>query len=138
VSTASADAATPRAALDGWLEMWSEYDLDGVSALFVNDDALTYFASDREGVIQGFDAVLEYHRGLGFTAGGFDPENELWIEQATLSDFEESAVVTATWYFGTRLTRRIAGRGPLTMVIARTASGYRISHVNLGNYAPER
>ncbi len=138
VSTASADAATPRAVLDGWLEMWGEYDLDGVAELFVNDDALTYFPSDREGVIQGFDAVLEYHRGLGFTAGGFDPENELWIEQATLSDFEESAVVTATWYFGTRLTRRIAGRGPLTMVIARTASGYRISHVNLGNYAPER
>jgi imidazolonepropionase-like amidohydrolase len=138
VSTTSADAATPRAVLDGWVEMWREYDLDRVSELFVNDDALTYFASDREGVIQGFGPVLEYHRGLGFTPGGFDPENELWIEDVTLSDFEESAVVSAVWHFGTRLTRRITGRGPFTMVIARTASGYRISHVNLGNYPPER
>jgi imidazolonepropionase-like amidohydrolase len=138
VSTASADAATPRAVLDAWLEMWREYDLDRVSELFVNGDALTYFPSDREGVIQGFDAVLDYHRGLGFTPGGFDPDNELWLEQVTLSDFEESAVVSAVWYFGTRLTRRVAGRGPLTMVVARTASGYRISHVNFGNYPPER
>jgi imidazolonepropionase-like amidohydrolase len=134
LNTTSADAATPRAVLDGWLEMWREYDLDRVSELFVNGDALTYFPGDREGAIQGFGGVLDYHRGLGFTPGGFDPANELWIEDVTLSDFEDSAVVSAVWYFGTRLTRRVTGRGPLTMVIARTASGFRISHVNFGNY----
>jgi hypothetical protein len=89
-------------------------------------------------VIEGFGAVLEYHRGLGFIAGGFDPPNELWLERVMIADFEDSAVVTAVWQFGNRLTRRTSGRGPLTMVIARTAAGFRISHVAFGNYPLER
>jgi imidazolonepropionase-like amidohydrolase len=139
VATTSTDAAaTPQAVLDGWVRMWRAYDLDLLADLFVNDDALTYFPSDREGVIEGFPAVLEYHRGLGFTSGGFDPENELWLEDVMLADFEDSAVVTAVWSFGARLADRVEGRGPLTLVIARTASGYRISHVNFGNYPTGR
>ncbi len=55
-----------------------------------------------------------------------------------ISDFDDSVVVGAVWYFGTRVNRQAAGRGPMTMVMARTSSGYRISHVNFGNYAPER
>ena len=89
-------------------------------------------------LIEGFPAVRAYHEGLGFTPGGFDPENELWLEQVTVADFEQSAVVGAIWYFGSRLNRTVAARGPLTMVMARTGSGYRISHVNFGNYAPAR
>jgi ketosteroid isomerase-like protein len=126
--------ATPQAVLDGWLGMWREYDLDRMADLFVNDAALTYFPADRQGVIEGFPAVLEYHRGLGFTSGGFEPENELWLENVALADFEDSAIVTAIWNFGGRLAGRVTGRGPLTLVIARTAAGYRISHVSFGNY----
>jgi imidazolonepropionase-like amidohydrolase len=138
VAAAPAGPTTPQAVLEGWLGMWREYDLDRVAELFVNDDALSYFPSDREGAIEGFTEVLEYHRELGFTPGGFDPDNELWLEQVMISDFEDSAVVTAVWHFGARLTRQISGRGPFTMVIARTGAGFRISHVALGNYAPER
>jgi imidazolonepropionase-like amidohydrolase len=134
----TAGLATPQAVVEGWLSMWREYDLDRLSELFVNDDALSYFPSDREGVIEGFAAVEEYHRGLGFTSGGFEPENEMWLEQVTISDFDDSAVVTAVWHFGARLTRRIVGRGPLTMVIVRTGTGFRISHIAFGNYAAER
>ncbi len=131
-------AATAQALLDSWLAMWRRYDLDRVADLFVAGDALTYFPSDREGLIEGFGAVREYHEGLGFVPGGFQPESEMWLEQVTISDFGESAVVGAVWYFGNRVNRRAAGRGPLTMVLARTGSGFRISHVNFGNYAPER
>ncbi len=131
-------AASAEDLLEGWLAMWRRYDLDRMADLFVNDDALTYFPSDREGLIEGFAAVREYHEGLGFVAGGFQPESEMWLEQVTVADFEESAVIGAVWYFGTRVNRRAAGRGPLTMVLARTDAGYRISHVNFGNYAPER
>ncbi|MSR21146.1 MAG: hypothetical protein EXR91_09235 [Gemmatimonadetes bacterium] len=131
-------AATAEDLLEGWLAMWRRYDLDRMADLFVNDDALTYFPSDREGLIEGFAAVREYHEGLGFVAGGFQPESEMWLEQVTVADFEESAVIGAVWYFGTRVNRRAGGRGPLTMVLARTDAGYRISHVNFGNYAPER
>ena len=53
-----------------WVEMWNSYELDQVGELFLTDDRVTYFSSEFEGVIQGFDAVLEHHRGFGFTSGG--------------------------------------------------------------------
>ena len=135
---ASGGAATPNALLDAWLGMWRRYDLDRIEELFVADDALTYFASDREGLIEGIDAVRAYHADVGFVAGGFDPENELWLEQVTIADFGESAVVGAMWYFGSRVNRQAAGRGRMTMVLTSTSSGFKISHLNFGSYAPER
>ncbi|MEQ1855398.1 MAG: amidohydrolase family protein, partial [Longimicrobiales bacterium] len=131
-------APTPEALVESWLGMWRRYNLDIAADLFVNSDALTYFPSDREGLIEGFPAVRQYLEGLGFVSGGFQPESEMWLEQVTVSDFGESAVVGAVWYFGNRLNRPAAGRGPLTMVFERVGYGWRISHVNFGNYAPER
>lgn len=132
-----ASGESPNALLDDWLAMWSRYDLDPMAELFLNDDAVTYFPSDAEGLITGFAAVRDYHEGLGFTPGGFEPEGELWLEDVTIADLGESAVIGAVWYFGNRIERGAAGRGPLTMLLARTASGFRISHVHFGNYAPE-
>jgi hypothetical protein len=136
--TAAAGTDTPDALLQAWLAMWRRYDLDGVDELFVDDPQLTYFASDREGLLEGLDTVREYHADAGFVPGGFQPESELWLEEVTVSDFGESAVIGAVWYFGNRLDRQAAGRGPLTMALTRTPSGFKISHVNFGNYAPER
>ena len=130
-------ADSPTDLLDAWLTMWRRYDLDRVRDLFLNDDALTYFPSDGEGVITGLDAVLTYHEGLGFAAGGFQPDGELWLEDVTVANLGESAVIGAIWHFGSRANRAAAGRGPLTMVLTRTSSGFRISHVHFGNYAPE-
>jgi len=138
VRPAGGGAASAQALLDNWVAMWREYDLDRVADLFVVDDALTYFPSDREGVIQGYSAVHAYLAGLGFISGGFEPQNEMWFEQIAVSDFGESAVVSAVWYFGDRLNRRAARRGPLTLALARVGDGVRISHANFGNYAPER
>ena len=53
-----------------------------------------------------------------------------------LLDLEDSAVIGATWHFGNQLGRTSQGRGPLTMVLTRTGTGLRISHVHFGNYAP--
>jgi imidazolonepropionase-like amidohydrolase len=131
-------AATPNALLEAWLGMWRRYDLDGVDELFVADDALTYFASDREGLIEGIDAVRAYHAGLGFVSGGFAPDNELWLEQVTIADFGASVVVGAMWHFGNRVNRQAASRGPMTMVLAGTSAGFKISHLNFGSYAPAR
>jgi len=133
-----ASTETPRALLDSWLAMWRRYDLAPMRELFVVDDALTYFPSDRQGLISGFDRVRDYHADLGFVVGGFQPERELWLEDITIADFEESAVIGAVWYFGSRANVAAAGRGPLTMVLARTEVGYRITHVNFGNYPVAR
>jgi hypothetical protein len=117
--------------------MWRRYDLDRVRDVFLNDDALTYFPSDAEGLITGIDAVLTYHEGLGFSSGGFQPDDELWLEGVTIVNLGESAVIGATWYFGSRANRPAAGRGPLSMLLTRTSAGLRISHLHLGNYRPE-
>jgi imidazolonepropionase-like amidohydrolase len=131
-------AATPRALLDVWLAMWRRYDLDRVGELFVVDGATTYFPSDRQGLLTGFESIRDYHAELGFVSGGFQPESELWLEDVTIADFAESAVIGAVWRFGSRVSPATAGRGSLTIVLARAGDGYRISHVNFGNYPVAR
>lgn len=125
---------TVQQALESWLALWRRYDLDQVGDVFLNDPTLTYFASDSEGVKEGYEAVLAHHAAMGFVRGGFQPENELWLEDVVISDFDETAVVTAVWHFGNRVALADAGRGPFTMVVMRTRSGYRISHLNMANY----
>jgi imidazolonepropionase-like amidohydrolase/ketosteroid isomerase-like protein len=130
-------ADSPTDLMDQWLAMWRRYDLDRVRDLFLDDDALTYFPSDREGLITGIDAVLAYHEELGFAPGGFEPDDELWLEDVTVANLGESAVIGAIWHFGSQVNPAGAGRGPLTMVLLRTAAGFRISHVGFGNYTGE-
>jgi imidazolonepropionase-like amidohydrolase len=126
--------ASAQEALEHWLALWRRYDLDRFDDVFLDDPALTYFPNDSTGMIEGFGAVRAYHEGLGFVDGGFRPDDELWIEDVVISDFDESATVSAIWHFGGRVLRDEAPSGPLTIVIVRTDTGYRIAHVNMGNY----
>lgn len=121
-------------ALDAWLGLWRRYDLDQLGDVFLRDRVLTYFASDSEGLIEGWDAVRQYHIERGFVSGGFAITDELWLEDALISDFEDTAVVSAVWHFGNPVQPAEAGRGPFTMVLVRTPAGYRVSHVNMANY----
>ncbi len=133
---ATTGPASAQQALEHWLALWRRYDLDAVGEVFLQDPALTYFSSDEEGVKEGFAAVLAHHEDLGFVSGGFRPENELWLEDAVISDFDDSAVISAVWHFGNRVSRAGAARGPFTMVVVRTTAGFRISHLNMSNYPP--
>ncbi len=126
--------ASPQEALEYWLGLWRRYDTDALEDVFIVDPALTYFPSDSVGLVEGFEAVVEYHRSQGFVPGGFRPDQELWLEQTVIADFDDSAVVSAVWHFGNRVSRQDVARGPLTLVVVRTNRGYRISHVNMGNY----
>ena len=85
-------------------------------------------------MLEGFQTVVDHHREIGFVRGGFRPDQELWLEDALISDFGDSAVVTAVWHYGNRVARQSVGRGPLTMVVVRTEVGFKISHLHLGNY----
>lgn len=125
---------SPREALERWLGLWRRYDLDGLDQVFLEDPALTYFPSDSVGRLEGFDTVVDWHRGQGFLPGGFQPDRQLWLEGTVIADFDESAVVTAVWHYGNRVTMEDVARGPLTLVVIRTRRGYRVSHVNMGNY----
>lgn len=127
----SGGAASAQQALDRWLAMWRRYDLDAVGDVFLRDPALTFFGSDSEQVVEGFDDVLAWHEAQGFVSGGFQPDNELWLDDAIVSDYDDSAVVAATWSFGRRIAPDQAATGPLTMTIVRTESGFRIVHLTM-------
>jgi imidazolonepropionase-like amidohydrolase len=132
-ATETQGATSARQALELWLALWRRYDLDRLDRVFLRDASLTYFASDTEGLLEGYEAVLQHHRELGFLPGGYQPERELWVEDVLVTDFDESAVITGTWYFGNRVGPQTAARGRLTMVLVRTSNGYKISHLHLGD-----
>lgn len=90
---------TPGDLVQEWVEMWNAYDLDRVGELFLPEGRLTYFSSEAEGVIRGFGAVVEHHRGFGFVPGGQERGTRLWVEALTEDDFGSVAVLTGIWYF---------------------------------------
>ena len=75
-----------------WVEFWNTYELSKVDELFVTDSSLTYLSSEKEGVMQGIDAIRDHHRGFGFVEGGKESANKLWVEDlhTTQSLFADS------------------------------------------------
>jgi len=136
--TQDALGRTPSDVVSTWVEMWNGYDLDQVGELFLTDDRVTYFSSEFEGVIQGFDAVVEHHRGFGFTSGGEEKGTRLWVEGLTEDVFMGTAILTGIWYFERTPS---AGedmappqKGPVTFVCVLDDGRWRFAHMNFGNY----
>ena len=117
-----------------WVAMWNSYDLDEVDELFVTDSRVTYFSSEKQGLVHGIEAVREHHRGFGFVPGGREAENELWVDAVRADVFDGSAVVTAIWYFGDRASPAEAQHGPMTMVYEALADEYRLAHLHFATY----
>ena len=67
--------------LDDWVAMWNSYDLDEVHGLFVADETVSYFSSERDGLIEGIDDLVAHHEGFGFRSGGAENASRLWLEQ---------------------------------------------------------
>jgi hypothetical protein len=118
--------------VNAWVKIWNTYDLDQVDELFLQDERVTYFSSEREGVIIGIEAIREHHRGFGFVAGGKQQPNKLWLEDIHTETFDNAAVVTAIWYF--KRPDGTVQRGPVTIVYVRQGEAYRIAHMNFSNY----
>ena len=118
--------------IDAWVESWNTYDLNQVDRLFLQDDKLTYFSSEKKGVIYGIEAIKDHHAGFGLVPGGKEQPNKLWLEDIKTTQFGSTAVVTGIWFF-----QRADGtkqRGPVTFVYVRVDDEYRIAHVNFSNY----
>ncbi len=118
-----------------WVDMWNTYDLSQVDKLFLTTENVTYFSSEKEGLIIGIDAVRQHHVGFGFVAGGKIQENKLWIEDLHTEMYGPVAVVNGIWYFekGPADNRELQ-KGPVTIVYAPTDDGYRIAHMHFANY----
>jgi ketosteroid isomerase-like protein len=119
--------------VDDWVAIWNNYDLSEVPDLFLDDASVSYFSSEKEGAVVGFDALMEHHRGFGFVEGGKESHNRLWLEDVKIAVYEGSAVVTAIWYFS-RGGSPEAQKGPVTLVYIESGDGYRIAHANFSNY----
>jgi hypothetical protein len=122
-----------RRLIDNWISIWNNYDLSKVGELFLNDSGVTYFSSEKQGIVRGIEALLKHHEEFGFVNGGKEQHNKLWLEDLTIDTFERSAVVTAIWCFQ-RVGKRKVQRGPVTLVCISTDKGYRIAHANFSNY----
>lgn len=119
--------------VDEWVKFWNTYDLNQVEKLFLHDDRVTYFSSEKQGVIKGYDALVKHHEGFGFVNGGKISQNTLWLEGMDVEDFGDNAIVCAIWFFK-RPTSENPQKGPVTIVYERAADGWRIAHANFGNY----
>ncbi len=118
-----------------WVSMWNTYDVSMVDSLFLTDSRLTYFSSEKEGLLRGIEAVREHHVGFGFVEGGKNQDNELWLEELQSQSFGEVTTVEGIWYF-----RSVSGdssttsKGPVTFVYVSVENEYRIAHVHFANY----
>lgn len=121
-----------------WVAMWNSYDLEQVDELFVTDTTVTYFSSERPGLIRGIDALRAHHVGFGFVKGGKAQTNKLWVEDARARPLGDGYVVTATWFFRRGDGSNRVQRGPMTFVYARSGGRYRIAHGHFANDPPER
>ena len=122
-----------RKSVDDWVSIWNSYDLSRVDRLFLNDPRVTYFSSERRGLIKGIDALIKHHEGFGFVRGGKVQPNKLWLEDVDVEDFGKTAIVTAIWCFR-RGDSESVQRGPVTLVFVRVGDEYRIAHANFSSY----
>jgi ketosteroid isomerase-like protein len=119
-----------------WVAMWNSYDLSQVDRIFLADDRVTYFSSEKEGLVRGIAALREHHAGFGFVPGGKKEESKLWVDNLHSRTFGETAVVTGRWYFQRTGTPGLIQRGPFTFVYVKNGSEFRIVHGHFSN-APE-
>jgi hypothetical protein len=140
--------------------MWNSYDLDQVDALFLDDERLSYFSSEREGLIRGMASVREHHVEFGFVPGGMEQPNRLWLEEVNTDLFGETAVVTGIWFFqsgtdggegedGMATEESADGaesppqgaesptqKGPVVFVCLNGPDGWRFVHMAFSEYLP--
>ncbi len=119
--------------VDAWVSIWNSYDLSKVEELFLNDSRVTYFSSEKEGVIKGFEELLRHHEEFGFVDGGKDQHNRLWLEDTEIDAFDRAAVVKAVWCFQRGGSEKIQ-RGPVTLVYVQSGGEYLIAHAHFSNY----
>jgi len=123
--------------IETWTACWNSYDLDVVDELFITDEALTYFSSEKEGVIRGKEAVLEHHVGFGFVPGGKEQENRLWLDEVGFDVFDTSVVVTGIWFFARPGETSPPQKGPVTFTLIWRENRLLITHCNFSEYVPE-
>ena len=119
--------------VDDWVEFWNDFKLEKVPKLFLTDDRVTYFSSEYEGLIKGYDNLVKHHEGFGFVDGGKDTGSKLWLEDVEIEEFDDMVLVKADWLF-LRKDAETPQKGPVTMVYIMYGDEYKIAHCHFSNY----
>ena len=119
--------------VDAWVAIWNSYDLSMVEKLFVNDERVTYFSSEKQGAVKGVKELIKHHEGFGFVRGGKAQPNKLWLKDVDIEAFPGVAVVTAIWFFKRGGSEKVQ-KGSVTLVYVPADGEWRIAHANFGNY----
>ncbi len=122
--------------IDKWLKLWETYDLNMLDDIFLQSDELTYFSSEKEGLMKGFKHLKPHHISFGFVEGGKAPEKALWLEKVETRIYEGSTMVGGVWYFGDKsLPKDSISKGPVTFVLIKNKEGdTKIAHTHFANY----
>lgn len=122
--------------MDNWLKLWATYELSMLDQIFYESEDLTYFSSEKEGLMIGFEELIPHHVSFGFLEGGKKPEKSLWLEDIDIRLYGESAVAGGVWYFGDKeVAKDSVSKGPVTFVFLRNDEGeVRIIHTHFANY----
>jgi len=127
--------ATVEETLASWTAFWNAYDLSAAEKLFLTDDRPSYFSSEKKGLIRGFNALLEHHKGFGFVPGGKAQDNRLWLEDVYIQAFGPTANVAARWLFDKNVgTEGPVQHGPVTFQLIKGDDGWRIAHAHFANW----
>jgi len=119
--------------VDQWVKLWNTYDLDEVRRLFLDDDRVTYFSSEKRGLIKGIDKLVDHHKEFGFVPGGKETGNRLWLKDVEIEEFTDSAVVKADWLFQRKGSDE-AQRGPVSIHYFKAGDGWLIAHAHFSTY----
>ena len=118
--------------VDEWVDIWNNFNLDMVKKLFLNDERVTYFSSEKIGLIKGIDSLVEHHREFGFVEGGKETGNKLWLEDVEIEEFGQFILVKADWLFQRKGSDKHQ-RGPVTIVYIKQ-DRYIIAHAHFSDY----
>lgn len=144
LTRAAPECASVGGTLTAWSLAWNTYDLDLMKTLFASglapnvQLAPTYFSSEKPGRIEGFDAVMEHHRGFGFVPGGKPSDARLWLESLVIKNHQDAmALVTGVWGFDRDVAASApVQRGPVSFFLQNTVDGWRFIHAHFANDPP--
>jgi hypothetical protein len=119
--------------IDKWVEIWNNYDLSKVPKLFLDDERVTYFSSEKQVLTKGIDDLILHHKDFGFKEDGVDTGNKLWLEDTEIEEYDGCVIVKADWLFK-RKGETTTQRGPVTFVYVPVKGAYRIVHAHFSNY----
>ena len=120
--------------VDPWVNMWNTYDLSLVDSLFAADSNITYFSSEKEGLITGIEAVRKHHEGFGFVKGGKKMNTKLWAADLTGNTREHTIIISGIWYFQKESDSLKVQKGPFTAVYVPIGKKYKIAHMHFASY----